>query len=45
MLERTIVNFHTWQDIKNHDTVSKNCVQINHSLAKLQDEARKFNSR
>ena len=45
MLERTILNFHTWQDIKNHDNVSKNCIQINNSLHKLQDDARKFNSR
>ena len=45
MLERTILNFHTWQDIKNHESVAQNCIQINNSLAKLQDEARKFNSR
>ena len=45
MLERTILNFHTWQDIKNHESVAQNCIQINNSLHKLQDEARKFNSR
>jgi len=25
-LERTILNFHTWQDIKNHELVAKSCV-------------------
>lgn len=39
------MNFHTWQDIKNHENVAQNCIQINNSLQKLQDEARKFNSR
>lgn len=45
MLERTILNFHTWQDIKANESVAKNCIQINNSLTKLQDDARKFNSR
>lgn len=45
MLERTILNFHTWQDIKANESVAKNCIQINNSLNKLQEDARKFNSR
>lgn len=44
-LERTIKNFHTWQDIKNHETVAKSCYEINKSLVALQDDARKYNSR
>ena len=44
-LQRTIKNFHTWQDIKNHSTVAKSCYEINKSLVALQDDARKYNSR
>ena len=44
-LERTIRNYHTYHDINKHEDVSKSCEEINKSLAGLQDEARKFNSR
>lgn len=39
------MNFHTWQDIKNHEVVAKSCIEINKSLQTLQEDARKFNSR
>ena len=44
-LERTIQNFHSWQDIKNHENAAKSCLEINKSLIGLQEDARKYNSR
>jgi dynein heavy chain len=44
-LERTIHNFHSWQDIKAHENAAKSCMEINKSLAALQEDAKKFNSR
>ena len=44
-MERTIQNFHSYQDINKHEEVSKSCIEINKSLVALQDEARKINSR
>lgn len=44
-LEITIKNFHSWQDIKAHETAAKSCIEINKSLVQLQEDAKKFNSR
>lgn len=44
-LERTIQNFHSWQDIKNYEAVATSCVEINKNLAALHEDAKKFNSR